>query len=332
MIKNIRELGILIFLLLMIAVFSFLSPNFLTGHNLMSIASNNVVLGIMAIGMTLVIIIGGIDVSVGALLACVSFLVGKLLFIDGANMILILIAGILIGGLLGLMNGALIGKTGIPAIVITLGTMSIFRGGIYQYSEGRWITGLPGWYRDFGTGKIILIPIPVLVLIAVAIFTAWLLRYTSLGRKVYAVGGDPISATRIGINKSQIQIIVFTYMGLLTGISGAIYGAQFGSIMPSTGMGLELSVIAAVVIGGANIFGGSGSVSGTLIGVAIIGVIENGLILAGAPTYWKEIMVGSIILIAIIVDLLQRKRLESTVTVIDVMEVNNEHERYPETS
>lgn len=316
----------------MIGIFSMLSPSFFTTSNLMSVASNNVVLGIMAIGMTLVIIIGGIDVSVGALLACVSFLVGKVLFFDGVNMFIILMVGILIGGLLGLINGALIGKTGIPAIVITLGTMSLFRGGVYQYSDGRWITALPEWYRDFGTGKILSIPIPVLVLISVAIFTAWLLKYTSLGRKIYAVGGDPISATRIGINKSGIQIIVFTYMGLLTGIAGAIYGAQFGSIMPSTGMGLELSVIAAVVIGGANIFGGSGTVTGTLIGVAIIAIIENGLILSGVPTYWKEIMVGGIILIAIIVDLIQRKRLERSVTVVDVMEVKNERERYSEIS
>lgn len=317
---------------MIIIVFSILSPNFLSIQNLISMVNNNVVLGIMAIGMTLVIIVGGIDVSVGAMLACVSFLVGKLLFLDGVNIFLIIIAGMLIGSLLGLINGVFIGKAGIPAIVITLGTMSIFRGGIYQYSDGRWITGLPGWYREFGTGKLLLIPNPVLVLIIVALITTLILKYTSLGRKIYAVGGNPNSATRIGISKSNIQIFVFTYMGLLTGVSGAIYGAQFGSIMPSTGMGLELSVIAAVVIGGANIFGGSGTVIGTLIGVAIIGVIENGLIVIGVPTYWKSIMVGSIIIIAIIIDMLQRKRLESSVVVVDVMEVEKENERYNKTS
>lgn len=317
---------------MIIIVFSILSPNFLSIQNLISMVNNNVVLGIMAIGMTLVIIIGGIDVSVGAMLACVSFLVGKILFLDGVNIFLIIIAGMIIGSLLGLINGVFIGKAGIPAIVITLGTMSIFRGGIYQFSDGRWITGLPAWYREFGTGKLLFIPNPVLVLIMVALITTLILKYTSLGRKIYAVGGNPNSATRIGISKSNIQIFVFTYMGLLTGISGAIYGAQFGSIMPSTGMGLELSVIAAVVIGGANIFGGSGTVMGTLIGVAIIGVIENGLIVIGVPTYWKSIMVGSIIIIAIIIDMLQRKRLESSVVVVDVMEVKKENERYNKTS
>lgn len=326
-IKNQRELGILIFLIIIVVLFSLISPSFFTVQNLISVVNNNVVLGIMAIGMTLVIIVGGIDISVGAMLACVSFLVGKFLFIDGMNIFLVIILGILIGGILGSVNGLFIGKAGIPPIVITLGTMSIFRGGIYQFSDGRWITGLPAWYREFGTGKTFMIPNPILVLIIVALITGLLLKYTSLGRKIYAVGGDPTSAIRVGISRSNMQVFAFTYMGLLTGIAGAIYGAQFGSIMPSTGLGLELSVIAAVVIGGANIFGGSGTVTGTLIGVAIIGIIENGLIVTGVPTYWKNIMVGSIIIIAIIIDMIQRKRLENSVVVVDVMEVNQENGR-----
>ena len=326
--KNIlkhREVFMALLLLGMSAIISLIAPVFLSVDNILNIVMNNVIMGIMAIGMTLVIVTSGIDVSVGSQLGFSAIFVGLMATSQGGNIFTIIIIGILAGTILGLINGILISGAEIPPIVVTLGTLSVYRGAILLYTNGKWVTNLPEWYRGMYNTKFIGIPIPIYFLVIVFAATYFLTKYTSLGRSLYAYGGNKIAAQRVGINSGKVNLFAFGFMGFLTGIASILYGSQLGVIEPNAGTNFELQVIAAVVIGGANILGGSGSLAGTLIGVMMLGVLQNGMILMHVETYWQDVVTGAIIIGTVSIDVLKNKKKMEQAAKIEVESEKDEY-------
>ncbi|MDU0204787.1 ABC transporter permease [Paenibacillus sp. MAH-36] len=302
-----REFGVALLLILVTLIMTMITPNFLTSSNVMNILITNSVLGIMSVGMTIVILTGGIDVSVAAILAVSSVLVAKYVISTGANLYMAFLVGAGCGLVLGLLNSLFIVYGKIPAIIVTLGTMGIFRGTILQVTNGEWIVGFPAWYSNLNAQKVVGLPLSFLIFLGIALISGLLLRYTRIGRQIYAFGGNEESAVRIGIRVKRLQIFVYMYMGLICGVASVVYGAIQGSVQPNAAVGFELSIVAAVVVGGVNIMGGSGSVLGTVLGVMFLGLVNNALVLAHVETYWQNVVVGMVILLAITVDVLNRK-------------------------
>lgn len=321
--KNLlKKRELLMFMMLMVISFciTLITPAFLTVSNLLSIVMNNVILAIMAMGMTLVIVTAGIDVSVGSQLGFAAIFVGMLVLLPGSNIFTVLIVGVLCGTLLGMINGILIAGAEIPAIVVSLGTMNIFRGSLLLYTNGKWVTSLPVWYTSLYNTAVLGIPIPIYILILVIGVTYFIAQRTRLGRSIYALGGNPVVASRVGINTGMVTLFVFAYMGALTGIASILYGAQLATVDPNAGTSFELMVIAAVVIGGANVLGGSGSLLGSLIGVMILGVLQNGIILMRIEPYWQNVVVGLTLIIAVTLDVVNNRKNEARKKVIYVDE------------
>jgi len=312
----------LMFMMLLIISFciSLIAPAFLTPSNLLSIIMNNVILAIMAMGMTLVIVTSGIDVSVGSQLGFAAIFVGMLALLPSSNIVTVLLVGVLCGTLLGILNGILIAGAEIPAIVVSLGTMNIFRGSLLLYTNGKWVTSLPTWYTSLYNTTVLGIPTPILILLLVIGVTYFIAQHTRLGRSIYALGGNPAIASRVGINTGKVTLFVFAYMGALTGIASILYGAQLATIDPNAGTSFELMVISAVVIGGANVLGGSGSLLGSLIGVLILGVLQNGIILMRIEPYWQNVVVGLILITAVTLDVVNNRKNEASKKVIYVAE------------
>jgi ribose/xylose/arabinose/galactoside ABC-type transport system permease subunit len=325
---NTKEGGVFLILIVLFIVLSLISPVFLTTDNLVDIVQTSVVLGILAIGMTLVIIIGGIDVSVGAMTAGVTVLLGKFMVTAGYSFPVVLLVSLCGGALLGAVNGLLVSKIKVHAIVVTLGTLSIYSGLVMYVTGGAWINKLPQPFIDFGRTDLwefqlasgtVGIPVQILFLLLVASGTGYMLKHLRIGRMIYAVGGNPLSAERAGIRLDRVQMFVYMYMGLLAGLAAFVHTSIYRQVDPNAFKGFELQVIAAVVLGGANILGGSGSVSGTLFGVALLAVISNGLTLAHVPSFWHNIIIGLFIVTAVSFDVIQRKREERNLAKIDVM-------------
>ncbi|GMA97399.1 ABC transporter permease [Pelosinus sp. IPA-1] len=315
-----REFLMFMMLLIISLCISLIAPAFLTPSNLLSIIMNNVILAIMAMGMTLVIVTSGIDVSVGSQLGFAAIFVGMLALLPSSNIFTVLLVGILCGTLLGILNGILIAGAEIPAIVVSLGTMNIFRGSLLLYTNGKWVTSLPTWYTSLYNTSVLGMPTPILILLLVIGVTYFIAQHTRLGRSIYALGGNPAIASRVGINTGKVTLFVFAYMGALTGIASILYGAQLATIDPNAGTSFELMVISAVVIGGANVLGGSGSLLGSLIGVLILGVLQNGIILMRIEPYWQNVVVGLILITAVTLDVVNNRKNEASKKVIYVAE------------
>jgi len=325
-----REFGILLILMTVSAVITLVSPAFFSVENLFDILKSNVVLAIMAIGMLPVILTGGIDVSVGSMVAAITIIVGKFLMNWSNNIFLAFAVGCLAGALMGLINGLLIAKLKIPPIVVTLGTMSIISGLSLYNTNGNWITGLPRNFIDFGRvtigafykqgDEMIGFPIQLLFLILVAALTWFILSHTLLGRGIYAIGGNRVSAERVGYNVDNITIFLYAYEGFIVGLAGVVHTSIMRQVDPNAFNGFEMQVISAVVLGGASSLGGYGSVSGTLVGVALFSVINNGLILMHIPTFWQKIVVGIVLIASISFDVMQKKYWESHNTKVDIEE------------
>lgn len=305
--KN-REIFMVMLLLALSGLITIIAPNFLTIDNISNIMMNKIIMAIMAIGMTLVIITSGIDISVGSQLGFSAIFVGLMAASKSGNMFTIIFIGIIAGILLGLLNGFITSFGDIPPIVVTLGTLSIYRGSILLYTNGKWVTDLPRWYTALYNTKFLGLAIPVYFLIIVFLVTFYIIKYTPLGRSIYAYGGNKIAANRVGINATKLNLFVFGYMGLLTGIASILYGSQLGVVEPNAGTNFEMDIIAAVVIGGTNILGGSGTLFGTLIGVMLLGVLQNGMILMHIETYWQDVVTGIIILTTVSIDVLKNRK------------------------
>ncbi|MBZ5752576.1 ABC transporter permease [Metabacillus rhizolycopersici] len=318
-----KEMSIVGVVLLLCITLAFVSPVFLTADNLLDVLKANSVIGILAVGMTLIIITGGIDVSVAAVTSAVCVITVKLMMIMPDHFISLLLAFLvapLLGILLGALNGVLVSKIKIPAIVVTLGMMSIINGLVLYITNGVYLnsSNFPQIFINFANIKIFGVSIIILIFAAVAFLTWYILKYTLIGREVLAIGGNKESAVRVGINFDKVQIFVFSYMGFLAGIAAIAQTAYTKSVDPNGMLGLELMVIAAVVLGGANIMGGRGTILGTVLGVLLLGIIQNGLILAQIDPFWQKVFTGIIILLAVSFDQLQYKRSQNKLAKIEV--------------
>lgn len=295
-------------LVLIIIAMSILRPEFLSGENLLNILRQISVNAILAFGMTFVIITGGIDLSVGSLLA-VSGVFAAGLMKNGVGILPACVIGILAAGLLGFLNGLTISRLKVPPFVITLAMMTIGRGIAYVYTDGRPIVDLKESFLVLGRGKFLdVIPWPIIVMLIVMGVMALLLYKTKYGRYVYALGGNEEAARVSGIKINKIKTIVYTVNGLLAGLAGIVLASRINSGQPQAGVSYELDAIAAVVIGGTSLSGGVGSIHGTLLGALIIGVINNSLNLLGVNQYYQMIIKGLVIAFAVIVDVASTKK------------------------
>jgi ribose transport system permease protein len=305
-VQNSRQFGTLIGLLVVASVFTILSPYFLSVSNLLNIAEQTSINAIIAVGMTFVIIAAGIDLSVGSIVALSGVVLADMLHGGQPAPIAILI-GLCVGALCGLANGLLISYGRLPAFIATLGMMSVARGTALFYTEGRPISGFSTEFRFLATGEIASIPAPVLIMVIIYVIAHFVLHRTKLGRYAYAIGGNEEAAMLSGINTKLIKTIIYALCGFLSALAAVILTARLNSAQPIAGMMYELDAIAAVVIGGTSLMGGEGKISGTLIGAFIMGILRNGLNLLGLSSFTQQIVIGSVIILAVLIDMTLRK-------------------------
>ncbi|HBE80755.1 MAG TPA: ribose ABC transporter permease [Firmicutes bacterium] len=299
--------GILIAFVLMCVVLSILSPAFLTGSNILNVLRQISTNANLALGMTLVIIICGIDLSCGSILAVAGTLAAGLITFNHMPVGWAVLVGIAVGTGLGLFNGTVIAKTGIPPFVVTLAMMTMARGFAYVYTGGLPVRTLNDSFNVIGNGYLGPIPLPVIYTTILYIGVMLLLYRTKFGRYVYAVGGNREAARFSGINIMRVEIVVFALIGFLASLSGVVLCARMFSGQPTVGNGFEMDAIAAVVLGGTSFSGGSGTIGGTIIGVLVIGVLNNGLNLLNVSSFWQLIVKGAVILLAVYIDTLKKK-------------------------
>ena len=301
-----RSYGILIAFVLIVIIMTILSPVFLTVTNVLNIIRQSSVYGIMAIGMTFVILTGGIDLSVGSLLAIAGAIAAGSIK-SGMGLGLTIVLALAIGLGCGFLNGVFVTLGRITPFVVTLGMMSIARGLTLIYTKGYPISGLNPAFRFIGAGDIFDLPFPIILFILTTVVAWLILTQTRLGRYTYAIGGNEETVKLSGINSDVYKTIVYMISGLASAISALILTSRLNSAEPVAGQGYELDVIAAVVIGGTSLMGGRGSVWGTLIGALLIGVINNGMNLLGISPYFQLVVKGVIIIGAVLLDRLRQE-------------------------
>ncbi|MFL9869353.1 ABC transporter permease [Paraburkholderia fungorum] len=304
-----RRYGIVAVLIVLCVVLSFANQYFLTLGNIADILRQTSINGILAVGMTYVVLTAGIDLSVGSTLALAGIISASLVTGPHPHGAAIgLAAGLAVGAAIGAINGLLVARLSIPPFVATLGMLSAARGLTYIYNDGMPVTDLPDGYLTIGTGAIAGIPVPIIVFALVVVLFWFVLRYTTYGRYVYAVGGNAKSAKTSGISTGKILFSVYVIGGLLAGLAGIILAARTTSALPQAGVSYELDAIAAVVIGGTSLSGGTGSLGGTVVGALLIGVINNGLNLLGVSSYYQQVVKGVIIVGAVLLDASRKKQ------------------------
>jgi ribose/xylose/arabinose/galactoside ABC-type transport system permease subunit len=300
------ETPALAFLTVLLVAFALANDRFLTASNLESIVDSVAVLGVIALAVNQVILCGEIDISTGSMLGLCAIAAGAVALSTG-GILLPLLASVAVGGLAGALNGALVTLGRIPAIIVTLGMLYALRGVILLVTGGTWITGVPDATRVLGTGKVLGISVPVIILFGLFLVMELVNRHSIWGRNVFAVGGNRVAARFAGLPVNRIRFMAFTLVGLFVGIASLIYVGRAGAVQTNTGVGLELQAVAAVVIGGTSISGGRGSSLAALTGAVLIGVILNGLILLGVPGIWQDAVLGGLILLAVATDVLRRR-------------------------
>jgi len=297
----IRKMGPLLGLILLALVLTILSDRFLTVNNLLNVTRQISINAIISVGMTLVILTGGIDLSVGSIVALTGSITAGLL-VGGQALLTSVLIGMMVGALLGLCNGLLITRAEIPPFIATLGTMTAARGFTLVYTEGRPITGMGESFRFLGGGYIAGIPVPVILMVIIFALAYIVLKRNRLGRYIYAIGGNEEAARLSGINTKKILLSVYVLGGLLAGFSGIIMASRLNSAQPTAGVSFELDAIAAVVLGGTSLSGGVGTIGGTLIGALIIGILDNGLNLLNVSSFYQQVAKGFVILLAVFLD------------------------------
>lgn len=293
-----REISAALAFAVLLAATGSIAPAFFRAGNLRDLAMNNAAVLIVAVGMTLVILAGQIDISVGSQLAVCSVIAGVLAK-TGTPMALVLLCVVVIGALLGSVNGFLVAWLRMPAIVVTLATLVAWRDGLRWITEGAWVQDLPPHFQWFGFGQRTGEGIIAAVILSVLLSFGWALRYLGAGRAIYAVGSDAEAARLSGIEPQRVVFGVFVLMGSLTGLAAMLNAVRFSAVPGNPGLGLELKAIAAVVVGGTAITGGRGTLIGTVIGVALLGAIGTALTFAGINPFWEKAVQGAIILMAL---------------------------------
>ena len=301
-----REAGIGVALVCLTAVFAMLSPIFLTSSNLTNIFTQISINVILAVGMTFVILIGGIDLSVGSVMAFSAVVAGTVLKLDGLDtgpaIGLALAASIGIGALCGLANGAVSAYWGIPSFIVTLGMLNIARGAALQWTQARSLYEFPDAFNDFGSATLLGAPAIFLVALALVTLGWFVLNRTVFGRLIYAIGNNEEAVRLAGHSVRGHKIAAFVICGAMVGVGAVIYMTRLTIASPISGIGFELNAIAAVIIGGTSLSGGRGSIVGTLLGACIIGVLANGLILIGMSDFLRQMVTGFVIILAVVLD------------------------------
>lgn len=303
-----REAGLAGVLILLVIFLSWRSPYFLTEGNLVVVGRQASLSLIIAVGLTFVIVAGAIDLSVGSTVALVSILTGEFMVTLGLNPVLAAGLALLCGLGVGLVNGVLVATWAIPSFVVTLGMLAVARGLALGITQGQTLSGLPPEFLVLGQGSIAGVPIPVWIAATVAVVAHLVLTRTRFGRNVFFVGSNEEAAVLSGIRVRRTKILIFTIAAGLAALEAVIETARLSVGQPSAGNGYELLAIGAVVIGGASLFGGEGSILGTVLGTLLLALIQNGLILLGISAYWQQVFSGVIIVAAVALNMWRQQR------------------------
>jgi ribose transport system permease protein len=306
-----QTFGPLLSLIVLSLIIWGLEPVFMTPNNWLNIARQASLVAILGTGMTFVILTGGVDLSVGSIVALSSVVGGILMYDHGVNMWLAVLLMVLAGALCGLVNGLIVTLGAIPPFIVTLGTMQIFRGLALELTNGKPIFDLTSRVPNFdiwGTRNFFGIPSPVIITLGVFLAAFLVLRYTRLGLYTYAIGGNEQATRFSGVHIDRYKLAVYSLMGLAAGIAGVMWSSRLNSAQPTVATGEELNAIAAVVIGGTSLFGGVGTVVGTLIGALLMAVIRNGLNLLHISAFWQQIVIGAVIILAVLIDRFRQSR------------------------
>ncbi len=323
-----HETYLLMIIVLLSIVITTKNANFFTAENMFDLLKSNSFVGIMAIGVLLVLISGGIDISFAAIATVSEYIMAVTIIRIGGTIFSAVAIAVLIGTLLGFLNGYLIYRFRIPPIITTIATMNIYYGLLIVITGGKWIYSLPDWFRSFAEirlftlqnangnpyGLSVITVIWILVILAAVV----ILRFTILGRGIYALGGDRNSAVRVGFNVFLTETFVYSFLGFMAGLAGVVQALLVQTVAPNSIVGKELDVIAAVVLGGASLSGGKGSVPGAILGVALLAILKNGMTMMAVPAVWYEFFVGAVILISIGFSSYQEKKKQGNTTIIDV--------------
>ena len=315
--KVLGKYGIYFILVAMVVILSFISPSFRSPRNLINVFRQISIIGVISLGVTLVIISKGIDLSSGSVLAVAAVVAASLAQqsdwaekmypglgeFSGIGVLVPVAAALAVGTLAGFINGSFIARTGIPAFIATLGMMTSARGLALLYTDGRPVSTLTDSYQWFGQGYVLGVPVPVIIYIFMAFVTWVLLNHTRFGKNIYAIGGNVHAAEVSGINVKKNLIMIYAYAGFLAGLAGIILSARVNTGQPGMGVSYELDAIEATTIGGTSHSGGIGTIGGAVVGALILGVLNNGLNLLGVSAYWQQIIKGMIIVGAVVVDM-----------------------------
>ncbi|ASS94641.1 ABC transporter permease [Peribacillus simplex] len=298
-----QKFGPLLALVLLFIVITVLNPSFMEPNNILNLLRQTSINALIAFGMTFIILTGGIDLSVGSILALSSALMAGMM-VSGLDPILAILVGILLGAIMGVINGILVSKGKMAPFIVTLATMTIFRGLTLVYTDGKPITGIGDsvMFQMLGRGYFLGVPVPAVVMV-IAFFILWfLLHKTSFGRKTYAIGGNEKASRISGIKVDRVKVAIYGLAGTMAAIAGAILTSRLNSAQPTAGQSYEMDAIAAVVLGGTSLSGGKGRLFGTLVGVLIIGTLNNGMNLLGVSSFYQQVVKGAVILIAVLLD------------------------------
>jgi rhamnose transport system permease protein len=312
-IASFRELGLLVFIVVLAVLVQMRNPRFLTLENINDLVRNTAILSILTVGMMLVIITKGIDLSIGATLALAGMVSALTVSANpGMNPFIVVIIGSVIGLVCGSLVGLLTSKFRILPIIATLGMMNVFRGLTYIISGGKWVSAnqMPVSFKGIATSKILGINTLIFIAVVIYIIFYYFINYTRTGRQIYAVGSNPESAKISGINNDKIIWMVYAIMGVLAGLAGVLWVSKFASAQGDTATGYELNVIAACVLGGVNAAGGSGTISGILLGSLLLGILNNALPLINVSAFWQQAIQGIIILAAILMNTIVKRNVD----------------------
>ena len=308
------------------AILAVATENFFTLENLFDVLVSYSFLGIMAVGLLVVLISGGIDISFTATATVAQYVMATFIIRHGGGWGVAFLIPIAIGITLGSLNAVLVYNLRVHSIIITIATLNVFYGVLIFVTKGKWIYNFPDWFAngfslfDFSEadGTLYSLSLPIIVLLAVLAITALLLNRTSVGRQIYAMGGNMDAARRMGFNLFRIHLFVYSYMGMLAGTASVVQAQLVQTVAPNAIVGRELDVVAAVVLGGASLAGGAGTLLGTVLGVTLIAVMQNGLTLMGVSSYWHKVVIGLVILVSVSITAYNRKLEERRHAQIDV--------------
>jgi ribose transport system permease protein len=303
----VSRLGLFLVILIFMAVMTFVSPVFLTIANFKNLFIQSTILAVLALGQTFVIMTRGIDLSIGGVMAFTSAICIGLAVYSGLPTALALFVCLMLGVLIGLINGLAVTVLGITPLIVTLATLSITRGATFIYTNGANITPVPDSVAGFGRGELAGLPYSVILLCILAIICHFVLARTVFGRSVYATGGNEVASRLAGIPTNRVILTTYIICAVMATIAGLILTARLESAGPRAGVGIELTVIAACVIGGASLFGGTGSIGGTLLGVVLISLVSNAINLLGVPPAWDDLVKGLVIFLAAVTDVYRRR-------------------------